>query len=91
MKAIQLRTEYLCAPMGIDIGRPRLSWNCAGGIKQTAYQIIAKVGGEIVWNSGKVESSTMTHIPYEGRELHSGERVYWSVKLWNEHNNGIGH
>ncbi len=88
MRAIRLRTEYLKEPMGIDIPRPRLSWNCEGGSKQTAYQIIAKANGETVWNSGKVGSSSMTHIPYEGRALKSRERVNWSVKLWDE--NGIG-
>jgi len=88
MKAINLRTEYLRDPLGIDIVHPRLSWNCEDGIKQTAYQIIAKVNGETVWNSGKVESSSMTHIPYGGPDLHSRERVYWSVKLWDEKGEG---
>ena len=88
MKAVNLRIEYLRAPLGIDISTPRFFWNCEDGIKQTAYQIIAKVNGETVWNSGKVESSSMTHIPYGGRELHSRERVNWSVKLWDE--NGVG-
>ena len=88
MKAVRLRTEYLFEPIGIDILSPRLSWNCEGGTKQTAYQIIAKINGKTVWNSGKVESSVMTHIPYGGPELHSRERVYWSVKLWDEHGAG---
>ncbi len=88
MRAVRLRTEYLNNPLGIDIGKPRFSWNCEGGSKQTAYQIIAKANGETVWNSGKVESSSMTHIPYEGRALKSRERVNWSVKLWDE--NGVG-
>ena len=88
MKAVRLRAEYLQKPIGIDVVRPRLSWNCAAGIRQTAYQIIAKINGETVWNSGKVESSSMTHIPYGGPELHSRERVYWSVKLWDENGEG---
>ncbi len=88
MKAVRLRTEYLNNPLGIDIVKPRFSWNCEGGSKQTAYQIIAKANGETVWNSGKVESSSMTHIPYGGRALKSRERVNWSVKLWDE--NGVG-
>ena len=87
MKAIRLRTEYLREPVGIDIVRPRLSWNCEGGIRQTAYQIIAKINGETVWDSGKVASSAMTHIPYGGPELHSRQRVCWSVKLWDENGN----
>ena len=28
MKAINLRTEYLINPIGIDIQNPRLFWNC---------------------------------------------------------------
>ena len=88
MRAVLLRAEYLQEPVGIDIVRPRLSWNCEDGIKQSAYQIVAKVNDEIVWNSGKVFSSTMTHIIYEGRALKSRERVSWSVKLWDENGNG---
>ncbi len=88
MRAVNLKTEYLRDPIGIDLRKPRFYWNCEGGIKQTAYQIVAKVNGETVWNSGKVESSSMTHIPYEGRTLCSGERVIWKVKLWDEDGNG---
>ena len=88
MNAVNLKTEYLRNPLGIDIVWPRFSWNCEDGQKQTAYQIVAKVNGETVWNSGKVESSSMTHIPYEGSALKSRERVNWSVKLWDE--NGAG-
>ena len=88
MKAVRLKTEYLTNPVGIDSKSPRLYWNCEGGIKQTAYQIIAKVNGKTVWNSGKVESCAMTHIPYGGPELHSRQRVYWSVKLWDEKGEG---
>ena len=84
MRAINLRTEYLKNPVGIDITAPRLYWNCEGGTMQTAYRILAKVVDETVWDSGKVQSSSMTHIPYEGRELHSRERVTWTVTLWDE-------
>ena len=88
MKAVRLRTEYLVNPIGIDIVAPRLYWNAEGGTKQTAYQIIAKSGGKIIWNTGKVASSRMTHILYEGQPLHSREKVYWSVKLWDENGEG---
>ena len=42
MKAINLRTEYLVNPIGIDICNPRLMWICEGGTKQTAYQIVTE-------------------------------------------------
>ena len=88
MKAIRLRTEYLSEPLGLGIETPRFYWNCEGGKTQTAYQIICKSGGEIIWNSEKVLSDSMTHIPYGGRPLCSRERVYWSVKLWDENGEG---
>ena len=84
MRAIHLRTEYLDRPLGLGIAAPRLSWHCEGGVKQTAYQIIAKRGDETVWDSGKVSSSCMTHIAYEGAALKSRDRVDWSVTLWDE-------
>ena len=77
MIAIRLRTEYLKNPMGIDVQQPRLMWNCAGGVKQTAYQIVTER-----WNSGKVQSSAMqAHFP---ELLHSRMPVRWKVRLWDE-------
>ena len=84
MRAIHLQTEYLTQPLGLGIERPRFYWNCEGGVAQTAYQIIAVRDGETVWDSGKVLSSRMTHIPYEGTPLRSRDRVEWSVTLWDE-------
>ena len=31
MRAINLRTEHMINPIGIDIKEPYLSWNCADG------------------------------------------------------------
>lgn len=84
MKAIRLRTEYLKEPLGLGTASPRFYWNCEGGVTQTAYKIVAKREGVIIWDSGKVLSSRMTHIAYEGAPLHSRDRVEWSVTLWDE-------
>lgn len=88
MKAIHLRVDYLKEPLGLGNPSPRFSWNCDGGLKQTAYQIVVKVRGETLWNSGKVISSSMTHIPYGGRLLRSRERVNYWIKLWDENEEG---
>lgn len=88
MKAIRLRTEYLNDPIGIDFPHPRLFWNCEGGVRQTAYQIMAESDGSVAWDSGKVESARMTHIPFEGT-LTSRMRMMWKVRLWDE-NGGPG-
>ena len=77
MKAINIKCEYLKNPIGIDIESPRIMWNCEGGIKQTAYQVVADG-----WDSGKVESSSMRcHLPIK---LEAGKRVTYKIKLWDE-------
>ena len=82
MKAINLKTEYLVNPIGIDIKNPRLMWNCEGGKKQTAYRIIAVSDGKEVWDSGKVKSSSMrAEYPQPPK---SRQKVEWSVTLWDE-------
>ena len=77
MRAIRLKTEYLFDPLGIDVRHPRLMWNCEGGVKQTAYQIVTEN-----WDSGRVESSSMrTEYP---KELSDRQRVTWRIRLWDE-------
>ncbi len=82
MKAINLKTEYLINPIGIDIRHPRLFWNCEGGTKQIAYRIVAKTDEQIVWDSGKVSSDSM-HADYPN-DLASRQRVEWNATLWDE-------
>ncbi len=77
MKAIRLKTEHLFDPIGIDVQHPRLSWNCEGGERQTAYEIVCDQ-----WNSGKVESNVM-HTEYPNT-LASRERVSWRIRLYDE-------
>ena len=84
MKAIHLKIDYLTQPLGLENPVPRFYWNCQGGKTQTAYQICCTRAGKEIWNSGKVKSSTMTHIPYEGEPLRSRDLVQWSVTLWDE-------
>lgn len=84
MKAVNLKTEFLKDPVGIDISNPRFYWTCQEGIKQTAYQIIAKDRDRnVLWDSGKVLSSKMTGIHYP-LNLVSRQQIYWNVKLWDE-------
>ena len=84
MKAIHLQTEYLTEPLGLGNVRPRFYWNCEGGVRQTAYQIVCKRDGETVWDSGKVPSASMTHVHYDGQPLRSRDEIIWSVQLWDE-------
>jgi alpha-L-rhamnosidase len=88
-----LRTEYKTNPIGIDITRPRLSWEILSrnrNIIQTAYHIKAALSEEnlesennLIWNTGKVSSEQSVHVEYKGPELQSGQRIYWKVKVWD--------
>ena len=84
MKAIRLKTEFMYNPIGIDIAKPRLFWNCEGGVEQTAYEIIAaNDAGDILWSSGKVESSAMRTV-WGGDAVLPETKVFWKVRLWDE-------
>lgn len=86
MRAINLKTEYLVNPIGIDLENPRLMWNCEGGKKQTGYRIVAKADGKELWDSGKISSSSMrAEYPVP---LVSRQRIEWKVMLWDENGDG---
>ena len=82
MKAINLKTEQLVNPIGIDIEKPYLSWTCLDGLHQTAYEIEAFSDGQTVWTSGKIVSSQMNAI--FDMTLESKQSVSWRVRLWDE-------
>ena len=82
MKAIRIKTEFLTNPIGVDFQNPLITWNCEGGVKQTAYRIVAKSGDEVTWESGRVESNSM-RATYPA-PLCSRERVELTITLWDE-------
>ena len=86
MNAIRLKTEHLTNPIGIDFQRPRLFWNCDGGEKQTAYQVVASDDtGKCLWDSGKVESHSM-RCAWGGEAVQPKTKVIWKLRLWDETN-----
>lgn len=82
MKAVNLKTEFLKDPVGIDIPFPRLMWNCEGGKLQTAYRIAVESEGKTLWDSGKVKSDDM-RAEYPSEPV-SRMRAEWKVMLWDE-------
>lgn len=84
MRAIDLTTEYLTNPLGIDTQFPHLSWKCADGVKQTAYRIDSfDEDGKPFWSSGITESDTMAHICFP-EYVAPRTRIYWTVTLRDE-------
>jgi alpha-L-rhamnosidase len=98
VSVVDLRTEYLVAPLGLDVPQPRLSWRMETadaerhGLRQTKYRIIASsIGTQLepnkadLWDSGWVESDQSNQIPYEGKPLLSNQQVWWKVQIVDEH------
>lgn len=91
--AVNLRCEYLAKPLAVVLPHPRLSWELKSdgqSIRQKSYRIIvasspailANAQGDL-WDSGQVKSDETLEIPYQGRALASGQRVFWKVKVWD--------
>ena len=92
----RLVCEYHENPVGIDIEKPRLSWQIltdSQNWQQSAYEIrvadskIKLQNGEnLIWSSGKVASDQSVNVMYGGPTLKSMQRVYWQVRVWNNKN-----
>ncbi len=91
-QAFDLRCDYRIDPLGIDNVQPGLSWKMKAYGKnrsQSAYRITAAASadgfdGELLWDSGKVQSGKSVGIVYGGQPLQSRERVFWRVQIWDE-------
>jgi alpha-L-rhamnosidase len=96
LRGSRLRCERLVDPLAVDAKAPRLSWIVVGpegarGARQTAYRIVAAAsrhalveGRELLWDSGRVESTETLDVPWRGPRLEPGARAYWRTTVWDE-------
>jgi len=90
---MELKTEGLNHPVGVDRSHPWFSWIMESDLRneeQTAYRILAatspsllKEGGADLWDSEKVTSDNSNLVSYKGMPLTGGMEVFWKVKVWN--------
>lgn len=81
-----LLCENLSNPVGIDAAQPRFSWQLSSekrNVKQTAYEIKVAAENELVWSSGKVNTDQSVQIVFGGKNLQSGKKYNWQVKVWD--------
>ncbi|GKX31476.1 alpha-L-rhamnosidase [Vallitalea longa] len=89
MKCIDLKCEYQRNPIGIDVKKPRFSWEIVSKKKnviQRAYQIQCSNNENfeeryLIWDTGLVSSNQSNQIVYKGVELSAFDRVYWRVMV----------
>lgn len=83
-----LLCENLVDPAGIDAAHPRFSWQLSDtkrNIQQTAYEVNVTAGKETVWSSGKINTNQSVQVDYAGKELQSGKKYNWKVRVWDNH------
>ncbi len=92
VKITKLMVEYAEKPLGIDVEKPRFSWQMESpsdkrGYKQTAYQITVFDESEnIVWKTDKVSSDISLNIKYDGKHIKPTTRYNWSINVWDQDN-----
>ena len=90
---VALQCENLVNPLGIDAGKPRLSWRLEDkrtGATQTACQIFIGTDSLQValakgnnWQTGKMNSSKQAVI-YNGKTLVPFTKYFWTVRVWDK-------
>lgn len=92
---VELKTDGLVSPLGIDVLRPVFSWKSdakTANWMQASYEILVALdessltpGRSALWDSGRVSSSESVNIAYAGLPLRSRQRYHWKVMTWDDH------
>lgn len=83
---VNLTCEYRQNQPVIGTLNPLFGWQLASDIrgdKQTAYRMIVRLNGLVIWDSGKVKSGRSQGVSYGGKPLTAGQSYDWSVKIWD--------
>ena len=91
---VQLRTDHLTNPIGIDTPRPQFAWQSDATTPnwmQSSYQLLVATnednlvrGKADVWDSGRITSSDSINITYGGPTLKPQTRYFWLVRVWDK-------
>lgn len=85
LRIVDLRTEYMTRPLGLDVPRPRFSWKLEGPegtIQQSCRVCVAREGSSgPLWDSGLLDTSCSLGIAYEGPALAPKTRYTVSVEI----------
>lgn len=85
LRIVDLRTEYMTRPLGMDVPRPRFSWRLEGPegtVQRTCRVRVARDGAsEPLWDSGLLESASSLGLAYAGPALAPKTRYAVSLEV----------
>ena len=89
-----LLCEYVANSIAIESEAPLLSWQLKSGMQgksQNAYRILVASERSLLnekdadlWDSGLVRSDRSMQVKYQGKPLHSRQKAFWKVMVWDE-------
>lgn len=91
VRVVDLRTEHMVNPIGIDEVNPLLTWQIQNAAKINAYEIrVARSPAELrqgkaLWDSGRATWEGLGAAYLSQVKLSSRERVAWQVRVWDSH------
>ncbi|WP_076465318.1 alpha-L-rhamnosidase [Actinomyces mediterranea] len=89
LTVVDPRVDHASSPILVE-DAPVFSWRSESGVRgavQSAYRVVVSDAGGVVWDSGKVESSSSIDVVYGGAELAAMSEYSWTVTVWD----GQGH
>ncbi|WP_144883778.1 family 78 glycoside hydrolase catalytic domain [Lacibacter cauensis] len=91
LTVVNLRCESRTNPLGVDVTKPKLSWQLHStqqNVAQTAYRILVADDAALlkknignVWDSKQIKSSASIQVAYAGKALQSAKKYYWKVQV----------
>ncbi|HEY6505381.1 MAG TPA: family 78 glycoside hydrolase catalytic domain [Chitinophagaceae bacterium] len=92
-----LRCEYKQDPIGVDIAKPKFSWELRSmqqNIMQMAYRVLVaddpallKKNTGNIWDSKKILSGASIQVTYNGKVLLPAKKYFWKVMVWDNKGN----
>jgi alpha-L-rhamnosidase len=96
---IDLRTNSMVSPLGIDTEQPTFAWRSDARTPdwmQTGYELTVSTaagaseqsehaagGGRLVWDSGRVRSAESVDVVAKGLRLEPQTQYVWQVRVWD--------
>lgn len=100
LRAEKLLCEYAENPLGLDVIKPRFSWQVISdrrGAVQSSYRVLISSSRENldrdigeVWDSGKVICNRSVNVLFEGKTLESRGIYYWKVQIRDDRDSSSG-